>query len=180
MVIKVFWATIRAMRTTLFFAGSTVGSIAFQLSVAVWPDVFHKYAWTVKYVWLLWGVIWLVWIVTHPSIVGGWLRAQPLPAGAGASSNVSGSPNVTAGSVAVGRDAYFGYPPSTTVTPSPADTKEKQVQHVRLFLDRVALGFRMLWMDRTFVFLQCRVLSPNKITSIISIAPSSKPQTGKP
>jgi len=93
------------------FAGSTVGSIAFQLSVAVWADVFHKYAWTVKYVWLLWGVIWLVWIVTHPSIVGGWLRAQPLPAGAGASSNVSGSPNVTAGSVAVGRDAYFGYPP---------------------------------------------------------------------
>lgn len=113
--------------------------------------------------------------------MGGWFRKQLRPAAAGASSDVSGSQNViaTGRGLAVGGNAYFGYPQPLILAPSPADTKEKQVHHVRLFLDRVALGISLLWLDKTFIFLECRILSPSKITSIISITPSVQTSDGK-
>ena len=58
------------MRTFLFFAGSTLGSIGFQASVAIWPDELQKLAWLVPWIWGLWAVIWLIWLATHPALVG--------------------------------------------------------------------------------------------------------------
>ena len=55
------------MRMFLFFAGSTLGSIAFQVTVAIWPEELHKLAWVVPWVWGLWAVIWVAWLASHPS-----------------------------------------------------------------------------------------------------------------
>lgn len=45
-----------------------LGSIAFQLSLVLWPQKLQPYAWAVKYVWMVWavaGVVWLIaWLVT--------------------------------------------------------------------------------------------------------------------
>lgn len=51
------------MRAFLLFVGSVVGSFAFQITVAIWPDKLHSYAWIVKYVWIVWAVIWLLWLM---------------------------------------------------------------------------------------------------------------------
>lgn len=55
------------MRTFLFFAGTTLGSIALQASIALWPDQLHRLAWMVPWAWALWAVIWVAWLTTHPS-----------------------------------------------------------------------------------------------------------------
>lgn len=56
------------MRTLLFFLGSTLGSIAFQLTVALKPQSFQSYGWAVKYVWIMWALIWLIWLATHANV----------------------------------------------------------------------------------------------------------------
>src|SRR5580693_592415 len=66
------------MRTFLFFAGSMVGSIAFQLSVAIYPQQLQNYAWAVKYVWLTWLIVWIAWLISHPSLLGAsWNKPAP-------------------------------------------------------------------------------------------------------
>jgi hypothetical protein len=76
--------TIPLMRTFLFFMGSALGSIAFQLSVALWPQYFRSYGWAIKYVWIAWLVVWVVWLAVHPTLLGKlWSRPilnSPLPA----------------------------------------------------------------------------------------------------
>jgi len=58
------------MRPLLFFLAPTLGSIAFQASVALYPQTLQHYAWLVRWVWIAWAIIWLVWLVTHPRFVG--------------------------------------------------------------------------------------------------------------
>jgi hypothetical protein len=50
-----------------------LASVAFQLSILIWPQTFQQYAWVVKYVWMLCGVMWLIWFITHPDLLGRFL-----------------------------------------------------------------------------------------------------------
>jgi hypothetical protein len=67
------------MRTFLFFSGSALGSVAFQASVALYPQYLQQWAWAVKWVWLTWAGIWFLWLVTHPNVFGAVLRKADLP-----------------------------------------------------------------------------------------------------
>jgi hypothetical protein len=58
------------MRTLLFFAGSTLGSIAFQASIALYPQTLQQYAWLVKWLWMAWAIIWIAWLLFHPKFLG--------------------------------------------------------------------------------------------------------------
>jgi len=58
------------MRAFLFFIASALGSIAFQLSVALWPQYFRNYSWAIRYVWMTWFAVWAVWLATHPTLLG--------------------------------------------------------------------------------------------------------------
>jgi len=40
-----------------------LGSIAFQLSLAVWPQKLQSYSWAVKYIWICWMLGLIVWIL---------------------------------------------------------------------------------------------------------------------
>ncbi len=46
-----------------------LGSIAFQLSLALWPQRLQPYSWAVKYIWMAWagaGVVWLIaWLASE-------------------------------------------------------------------------------------------------------------------
>jgi hypothetical protein len=67
------------MRTFLFFAGSTVGSLAFQITVAIYPQQLQGYAWAVKWLWLAWALIWITWLILHPKFVGGLFSGNTRP-----------------------------------------------------------------------------------------------------
>lgn len=58
------------MRGVLLLAGTAVGSVAFQASVALWPQYLARYAWAVKYVWMAWFVFLLSWLITHEKVLG--------------------------------------------------------------------------------------------------------------
>jgi hypothetical protein len=62
------------MRAVLWFVGTALGSLAFQLSVLIWPDKFKHYAWAVKWLWVGWFVCLLIWLLTHEKLLGGKLR----------------------------------------------------------------------------------------------------------
>jgi len=57
-------------RAILWFAGTAMGSLAFQLTVALWPEKLKNYAWAVKYLWWGWALCLLLWVVTHEKIFG--------------------------------------------------------------------------------------------------------------
>lgn len=57
------------MRALLAFVGSVMGSVAFQLSVALWPNHLQQCAFLVKWVWIGCGLFWLAWLLSHP-----WMR----------------------------------------------------------------------------------------------------------
>jgi hypothetical protein len=46
-----------------------VGSVAFQITVALWPDRLQKVAWLIPWTWGLWAAIWIVWLITHPTFI---------------------------------------------------------------------------------------------------------------
>jgi len=46
-----------------------LGSIAFQASVALYPSTLQQYGWLVKWIWIAWAAIWLIWLITHPTFV---------------------------------------------------------------------------------------------------------------
>ncbi len=54
------------MRTFAAFVGSVMGSAAFQLSVALFPEQLQHYAFLVKWVWIGCGLCWFFWLFTHP------------------------------------------------------------------------------------------------------------------
>src|SRR6202022_896863 len=58
------------MRGVLWLIGATVGSVAFQVTVSIWPQKFAHYAWLVPYVWMVWGVVLLSLLITHEKILG--------------------------------------------------------------------------------------------------------------
>jgi len=58
------------MRGVLWLAGTAVGSLAFQASVAIWPQRLAQYAWLVKYFWMAWFVFMLSWLITHERVLG--------------------------------------------------------------------------------------------------------------
>jgi hypothetical protein len=61
------------LRPILFFVASALGSIAFQATVAIYPQRLQEFAWAVKWVWIGWAAIWVIWLVTHY----GTLRGTP-------------------------------------------------------------------------------------------------------
>jgi hypothetical protein len=54
------------MRALIAAIASSAASVAFQLSVLIWPELFQRYAWSVKYLWIIAGILWLSWILSHP------------------------------------------------------------------------------------------------------------------
>jgi hypothetical protein len=82
--------TISAMKAVVLAIASTLASVAFQLSLLLYPQVFQPYGGALKYVWAAAAVFWLVWL-------GGVLRdrtkRQP-----SAPSQVSGAEASVAGS----------------------------------------------------------------------------------
>jgi len=58
------------LRNFLWLTVSALGSLAFQLSVALWPGKLAQYAWLVKYVWMAWFVFLLSWLLTHEKVLG--------------------------------------------------------------------------------------------------------------
>ena len=62
------------MRATILFLGTLVGNIAFQLSVAIWPDKLAHCAWLVKYLWMFWAVCLISWAITHEKALGSRLK----------------------------------------------------------------------------------------------------------
>lgn len=68
------------MRTFLAFVGTTLGSIAFQVTVTFYPAQLQPYAHWVKWAWVAWALIWLTWLASHPSIFGNVLGAKKLAA----------------------------------------------------------------------------------------------------
>ena len=53
-------------RAFIAFGGSVMGSAGFQLSVALYPNQLQHYAFLVKWVWLVCGLCWLMWLLSHP------------------------------------------------------------------------------------------------------------------
>lgn len=56
------------MRAFVAAAASTAASVAFQVSIALWPNELQHWSWAVKYLWYVSGVLWLVWIATSPAV----------------------------------------------------------------------------------------------------------------
>lgn len=59
------------------------------------------------------------------------------------------------------------------------DKKSNIVRGIKVHLEVMTPGLRMLWMDRTFLFMHCRVVSPVKTTSIIRVGATLKTSDGK-
>ena len=103
--------------------GSTVGSVAFQLSVAIYPQHFQDYAWVVKYVWIVWAIIWAGWLLSHPGFLGRFFGKTANPAAVipTKAKIVTASGEST---IAAGRDVYYNSPPPT---PKPEAAELPQV-----------------------------------------------------
>jgi hypothetical protein len=56
------------MRSFIFVLVSGMASIAFQLTVLIWPQKFQSYGPYVRWLWILTGVLFLIWLLSHPSI----------------------------------------------------------------------------------------------------------------
>jgi hypothetical protein len=59
------------------------------------------------------------------------------------------------------------------------DKKSNIARGIKVHLEVMTPGLRMLWMDRTFLFMHCRVVSPVKTTSIIRVGATLKTSDGK-
>lgn len=95
--------------------GSALGSIVFQVTIAIWPEKLHKLAWLVPWAWGLWAVIWLTWLVTHPTFISSlWARQEPLPT-AQPAAPLSNTGNVKVGDLRSGDirtgDIHINIPP---------------------------------------------------------------------
>jgi hypothetical protein len=53
-------------RVRLIFSLATgAASVAFQLSLAIWPDKLQHYAWAVKYVWMFCAALWVLLLLSY-------------------------------------------------------------------------------------------------------------------
>jgi hypothetical protein len=69
------------MRNLIFALASTVGGVAFQMSVdAGW---FKHYVWAVPWVWALCIALWLLWAISHPKVTDGRLKGFHVRVGRG-------------------------------------------------------------------------------------------------
>ena len=57
------------MRAFFAFVGSVMGSAAFQISVALYPVQLQHGAFLVKWIWIICGTCWTIWLLSHP-----WMR----------------------------------------------------------------------------------------------------------
>ncbi len=58
--------TVDRMSVKLILAlATTVTSAAFQITVAIWPQVFEHYSWGVKWLWAASAVLWIIWTIKH-------------------------------------------------------------------------------------------------------------------
>ena len=83
------------MRRFLFFLASVVASTAFQLSILIWPQTFQSYAPYVKWLWVITGVLLLIWLISHPSIRRFLKFPEPQQPNVGMPSTVNISPVIT-------------------------------------------------------------------------------------
>lgn len=56
-----------------------------------------------------------------------------------------------------------------TQTPPVSQKASIPTPSLKVYLDDCQYGVRILWLDKTFLFLNCRILSPSKTTSIVGI-----------
>ena len=61
---------------------------------------------------------------------------------------------------------------------SPSTAKHKETESLRVYVEDFQYGVRMFWLDKTFLFLKCRIVSPLKTTSITEIRPTVFSQGG--
>jgi len=57
--------------------------------------------------------------------------------------------------------------------------KSNMARGIKVHLESMIPGLRMLWMERTFLFFHCRVVSPAKTTSIVSVSATLETSDGK-
>jgi hypothetical protein len=119
-----------------------VGSIAFQLTVALYPDTLHTYAWLIKYVWFAWVVIWVIWLASHPQFLGrlfgGGKDTPPVPTTSGPSQIAN--PSMVANPSMTANPTINVYPPLALPAPSPARSSQPgPTPNLRL------LGTRATW-----------------------------------
>jgi len=62
-------------------------------------------------------------------------------------------------------------PSITTIAPLQAVTPAETRPEIAVYLEELTLGLRMLWLDKTFLFLSCIIVARNKKTSVLQIKP---------
>jgi hypothetical protein len=62
------WAQDCGMRTLFAAGASLLCSLAFQLSLQLYPTALQPYAWIVKWLWVASIILWAVWGLGHPRI----------------------------------------------------------------------------------------------------------------
>ena len=72
------------MQRLLAPVGSVMASVAFQFSVALYPDQLHHYAFLVPWIWVASGLCWAGWFFTHP-----WVKSHLSRPHQGSASTVS-------------------------------------------------------------------------------------------
>jgi len=78
------------MRSRVAAIASTIGAAAFQLTVL--SGKLNSYTWLAKYLWIGCAVLWVVWLLSHPKILGWRSKAQPQPT---APATINVSPNIS-------------------------------------------------------------------------------------
>jgi hypothetical protein len=78
------------MRSTVAAIASTIGAVAFQL-VSI-SGKLNSYTWLTKYLWMTSAALWVVWLLSHPKILGSRSKAQSPPH---PPVNIDVSPNIS-------------------------------------------------------------------------------------
>lgn len=78
------------MRSRVAAIAGTIGAAAFQLTVL--SGKLNSYTWLAKYLWIGCGAVWVVWLLSHPKILGSRSKEQPQPQ---PHVNINVSPNIS-------------------------------------------------------------------------------------
>jgi hypothetical protein len=99
---------------------TTLGSVAFQASVALSPDKLRPYSWAVKYLWLTCVALWIIWVLTHPKLGKLWHSdSRPLPPAPNQTINVSPTISTTVSPIIT---ANFNQPAASSLDTRPKIT----------------------------------------------------------
>jgi hypothetical protein len=116
------------MRAFLLFVVSALGSIAFQASVALYPQTLQHYAWLVRWLWIAWAAGLFIWLVTHLNFVRSLLgRSQKEPFATASAPSPSVETHATISpTISPVIAPVFNYGP--LASPSPPETPKHEVR----------------------------------------------------